>query len=156
VVGLVELRERLEDLRGQLELLPTQTLQRIEDLDQRALRLAEQHALVTRRLDELSEPTRRPRRDRDPHATERAHLARALGGCAGQLEMVLKVRTLLVDELGDPGEVWAERDGLERTILEVSRECDMLRDQLVQRDGVGGTLERDVDAESLRELEVDL
>ncbi len=75
---LRELRERLERLQAQLAALPTRELQRIEDLDARALRLTTQREQLAQRLAGLPEPRRRLGREQDPHAIERAGLTSAL------------------------------------------------------------------------------
>jgi conjugative relaxase-like TrwC/TraI family protein len=114
-------------------------LQRIEDLDRRALRLTTQRACLTQRLERLPQCRERSRRGPNPHTTERVHLDVALRDCAQQLALVLNARTLLVRELGDPIEVGPERDGLERAISGVDIEDSERR---LGRD-VGA--ERDVD-----------
>ncbi len=53
---LRELRERIEQLRAQLQALPTVELQRIEDLDGRALTLTSQREQLTERLAALPQP----------------------------------------------------------------------------------------------------
>src|SRR5271166_2723167 len=49
---LLELRERIEQLREQLKALPTRELQRIENLDARALTLSSRHEELTEQLAE--------------------------------------------------------------------------------------------------------
>ena len=74
---LRELRERVERLQAQIAALPTREMQRIEDLDARALTLTTQREQLTGRLAGLPEPRRRLGREQDPHALERARLTGA-------------------------------------------------------------------------------
>jgi hypothetical protein len=104
------------ELEAQLQALPLGKLQRIEDLDKRAITLLTQRERNAEELDELPEPRRRFGRERDPYACERAHLNSALQGGERALHDVLAERSRLARELGDVPEVRAERDGLERAI----------------------------------------
>ena len=74
---LRELRERIEQLQAQLQALPTRQLQRIENLDARALTLSSQREQLAEQLAELPEPRRRFGREQDLHAGERAYLTSA-------------------------------------------------------------------------------
>ncbi len=98
---LRELRERVEQLQTQLAALPTRELQRIGDLDTRALTLATQHEQLTGRLAGLPDPQRRLGHEQDPHAIERAHLASALQANTRELDATLAHRGSLERELGD-------------------------------------------------------
>jgi AAA domain len=86
-VRLQQLRERVEQLQAQLAALPTRQLQRIEDLDARALTLTTQREQLAGRRAALPDPQRRlgreqghPRgRARPPHqrhASQRARVRR--------------------------------------------------------------------------------
>ena len=101
---LRELRKRVEQLQAQLQALPTQQLQRIEDLDARALTVGTQRDRLAERLAELPQPRRRFGREQDLHAVERAHLTSALSTGERELEALLAQRTRLARELGEPAE----------------------------------------------------
>ncbi len=133
-VRLRELRERIEQLQAQLAALPTRELQRIEDLDARALTLTTQHEQLTGRLAGLPEPHRRLGREQDPHAIERAHLTSALQANERELDAVLTQCDGLERKLGDPSEVRAEREGLEHGITQTTREHTALRNELAERE----------------------
>ncbi len=134
LVRLRELRERIEQLQAQLAALPTRELQRIEDLDARALTLTTQHEQLTGRLTGLPEPHRRLGREHDPHAIERAHLNSALQANEREFDAVLTQRDGLEHELGDPSEARAEREGLENAITQTTREHTALRNELADRE----------------------
>jgi hypothetical protein len=131
---LRELRERVEQLQAQLAALPTRQLQRIEDLDARALILATQREQLAGRLASLPEPGRRLGREQDPHGIERAHLAGALQANERELDAVLTQRGGLERELDDPSEVRAEREGLEHAITQATREHTVLRNEFAERE----------------------
>ncbi len=131
---LRELRERVEQLQAQLAALPTRELQRIEDLDARAVTLATQREQLTGRLASLPEPGRRLGREQDPQGIERAHLVGALQANERELDAVLTRRGFLERELGDPCEARAEREGLEHAITQATREQTVLRNELAERE----------------------
>jgi len=91
---------------------------RIDDLDQRALRLTAQHARLTQQLEALPETTRG---GRDPHELEHARRDAALRECARALEIVVNERVALVRELGDAASPNVERDPLARAISRLGR-----------------------------------
>ena len=109
---LQELSERIDQLHVQLAALPTRELQRIEDLDARALTLTTQHEQLTQRLAGLPEPRPRLGREDDSHAIERAHLASALQANEREFDAVRAQRGSLERKLGNPSEARAEREGL--------------------------------------------
>ncbi len=131
---LRELREHIEQLRAQLAALPSRQLQRIEDLDSRAITLSSQREQLAERLAGLPEPRRRLGREQDPHAIERTHLASALAGSDRELDGVLTQRSRLERELGDPAEIRAERDGLQHALTLSTREHTELRNELAERE----------------------
>jgi hypothetical protein len=131
---LRELRERVEPLRAQLAALPTRQLQRIEDLDARALTLTTQREQLTQRLAGLPDPQRRLGREHDPHAIEGAHLTSALQANERELDAVLTQRGRLERELGNPSETRAEREGLEHAITQATHEHTALRNELAERE----------------------
>ncbi len=131
---LPELRERIEQLQAQLQALPTRQLQRIEDLDGRALTLRTQRERLAEQLAELSEPRRRFGREQDLHAVERTHLTSALRTGERELDDLLTQRAHLERELGDPAEMRAERDGLERAIWQSTQEHGAVRNELAERE----------------------
>ncbi|MGH2864208.1 MAG: MobF family relaxase [Solirubrobacteraceae bacterium] len=131
---LGELRERVERLQVQLAALPTRQLQRIEDLDARGLTLSAQREQLAERLAALAEPQGGLGRERDPHAGARTHLASALDASERELDIVLTQRDRLARELGDPGEMRAERDGLQCAITQLTREHAAVRNELAERE----------------------
>ncbi len=131
---LRELRERVEHLQAQIAALPTRQLQRIEDLDARALTLTTQREQLTRRLAGLPDPQRRLGREHDSHAVERAHLTGALQANERELDATLAQREVLERELGDPVEARAEREGLEHAITQATQEHTALRNELAERE----------------------
>jgi hypothetical protein len=131
---LRELRDRIQQLRAEVEALPTQQLQRIEDLEARAITLTTQRQQITRRIDDLPQPRRRLGREQDPHSVERAHLTGALLAADRELDAVLSQRARLARDLGDPSEVRAERNGLQRALTQLTREHTQLRDEFAERE----------------------
>ncbi len=131
---LHELRTRIQELRAQIEALPTLQLQRIEDLDARAITLATQREQITQRLGDLPEPSRRLRRERDPNPIERAHLTGALQATDRELAAILTQRDRLARELGKPAEIRAEHETLQQAHTEHSREHRAIRDELAERE----------------------
>jgi conjugative relaxase-like TrwC/TraI family protein len=89
------------------------TVQRVEDLDQRALRLRGQRTRLTRQLESLTKATRG---GRDPHELWHAHLDTALRRCAQALETVDNERVALERELGDAATPSVNRGRLERAV----------------------------------------
>ena len=125
---LHELGDRIERLRTQVAALPTRELQRVEDLDARAITLTTQREQITQRLDDLPQPRRRLGREHDPNPVERAHLTGALQAADHELDAVLSQRERVARELGEPNEVRAERDGLQRALTQLTREHTEVRD----------------------------
>ena len=128
---LAELREHCEALRAQLATLPTLQLQRIEELER-------QIALLTSRRDTASglqglvdSPGRRARED--PHDVEAVRLASVRIAIERELERLLEEHAALIRELGDPAQIRAKRDAVERAIATTSREHVDTRDQLAER-----------------------
>ncbi len=131
---LQELRERIDQLHVQLAALPTRELQRIEDLDARALTLTSQREQLAQRLTGLPEPRRRLGREQDAHAIERANLTTALQANERERETVLAQRGRLELELGDPVEARAEREGLEHAVTQATGEHTALRNEFAERE----------------------
>jgi hypothetical protein len=131
---LRELRERVEQLQAQLAALPSRQLQRIEDLDSRAITLSSQREQLAERLAGLPEPRRRLGRQQDPHAVERTHLASALAGSDRELDGILTQRSRLQRELGNPAEISSERDGLQHALTQSTREHTEIRNELAERE----------------------
>jgi hypothetical protein len=131
---LRELGDRIQHLRAQAGALPTRQLQRVEDLDARAITLTTQREQITRRIDDLPQPRRRLGRGQDPHAVERAHLTGALQAADHELDAMHSQREHLTRELGNPSEVRAERDGPQRALTEITREQAEILDELAERD----------------------
>jgi hypothetical protein len=82
----------------------------------------------------LPEPRRRLGREHDSHEVERAHLTSALQAGERELDGVLKARERLARELGDPTEIRAERDGLQRALTQLTREQTEVRNELTERE----------------------
>ena len=131
---LRELRERIRQQQAQLQALPTRELQHIEHLDARALTLTTQREQLAERLALLPEPTRRLGREHDPHAIERTQLTSALEACDRELDAALIQRTDLERQLGDPPEIRAERDALERALAQSTKEHTAVRNELAERE----------------------
>jgi hypothetical protein len=131
---LRELGDRIQQLRTQVGALPTRQLQRIEDLDARAITLTSQREQITRRTDDLPQPRRRLGREQDPHSVERANLTGALQAADRELDAVISQRERLARDLGDPSEIRAERDGLQRALTQITREHTEIRDELAERE----------------------
>ncbi len=131
---LRELRERVEQLQTLLAALPTRQLQRIEDLDARALTLTTQREQLAQRLAGLPDPRQRLGREQDPHTIECAHLTSALQANERELDAALTQRGSIERELGDPVEARAERDALEHTITQTAREHAALRNELAEHE----------------------
>ncbi len=131
---LQELSERIDQLHVQLAVLPTRELQRIEDLDARALTLTTQHEQLTQRLAGLPEPRPRLGREDDSHAIERAHLASALQANEREFDVVRAQRGSLERKLGNPSEARAECEGLQHAITKATREHAALRNELAEHE----------------------
>jgi hypothetical protein len=132
---LAALREPLEHLRAQLAALPTRDVDRLDELDAKALELTERRDTVRGELERLPAPRkRRLGRIEDPHLRARTQLASALGGLEVQLEQTLTERSALTRQLGDVDAVRQERDGL-ITANQIARdEHDRQLDDLVERE----------------------
>ncbi len=131
---LLELRERIAQLQGQLKVLPTRELQRIENLDARALTLSSQRVQLAEQLTALPEPRRRFGREQDLHAAERSYLSSVLRASERDLDAVLTQRTRLERELGNPVEIRAERDELKHAITQLTQEHTEARNELAERE----------------------
>ncbi len=147
---LHELSERIEQLTAQLQALPIRELERIEDLQDRALTLTTQREHAAARLSALPEPTRRLGRERDPHSIERSQLTSTLEALDRALQDARNQNTQLERQLGVPAEVRAERDALKEAISQSTRERSMVRDELAEREI------RTLGLEVVREHDVDL
>jgi hypothetical protein len=73
-------------------------------------------------------------RERDPNPVERAHLIGALQAAGHELDAVLSQRERLARELGDPSEVRAERDALQRALTQLTREHTETCGELAERE----------------------
>src|SRR5262249_10288287 len=132
--SLRQLRERIDHLGAQLEALPIHKLRRIEHFEERARTVWTQREKLAEELTHLPEPRRRFGRERDPHARDRAYLTSALEGHDRELHAIAGRRAELERELGDPAEIRAERDGLEREIAQSTHELGAVRDELAERE----------------------
>ncbi|MGI8803928.1 MAG: MobF family relaxase [Solirubrobacteraceae bacterium] len=133
--SLVELSDRLEQLRAQLAALPVQELEQLEQLDARAVELAGRRDAARAALERLPVPrTRRLGRTSDPHLVDRGRLVSMLAGLEAQLERTLADRAALARQVGDIEPIRSERDGLIRAIGTLRREHHQLLDELTQQE----------------------
>jgi hypothetical protein len=131
---LHELRDAIAQLRTQASALPTRQLQRVDDLEARAVTLSTQREHLDRRLNDLAQPHRRFGREHDPSPVERAHLTNATQSTSRELDTVLKQRARIEHELGNPSEIRAEHDALQRTLTQLTRQHREIRDELAERE----------------------
>jgi hypothetical protein len=131
---LHELRSGVKRLRTQVAALPTRELQRVEDLNARAITLTTQCEEITQRLEKLPQTRWRLGREQDPNPVERAHLTSALQAAEREIDALLNQRVRLTRELGDPSEVRSERDGLQRALTQLTREHTEVLNQLAERE----------------------
>jgi len=131
---LRELRDQIESLQAQLEALPSRRLEHLEHFEERALTLSTQRERYAERLAQLPERRRRFGRERNPDAKERLELTSAIELRDRELEAVLTRHSRLARELGNPSEMRAERDGLERAIRQSTQERSEVRDELAERE----------------------
>jgi hypothetical protein len=127
-LAIEQLPDAIESLRQQVAALPTRQLQRIENLDVRAVTLETQRLRLTERLAELPETRRRLGRRQDPVAVERANLSSALRSASRELDAVMEQRDLVKHNVVDPDQSRGERDRLEREIETLTREPTGARD----------------------------
>jgi hypothetical protein len=133
--ALSDLRHQIDQLRSQLESLPTVELKQLDELDTRARQLSERRDLVRNSLERLPAPQeRRFGRSEDQHLVDRTRLASALAGAEAQLERVLTERATLAGQLGDPAAVGQERDGIAATLRTLERQHAELRNELADRE----------------------
>jgi conjugative relaxase-like TrwC/TraI family protein len=133
--ALGRLREQIDQLRNQLESLPTVELEQLDELDTRARELTERRDEIRTSLQRLPVPQeRRFGRSDDPHIVDRTRLVSALAGAEDQLERVLTQRATLVRQLGDVTAVGHERDGLTAELCTLERQHTELRNDLANRE----------------------
>ena len=155
---LSDLRDQIDQLRSQLESLPTVELDQLDELDTRARDLTERRDEIRTSLQRLPAPQeRRFGRSEDPHIVDRTRLASALAGAEDQLERVLTQRATLARQLGDVTAVGQERDGLTAALRTLERQHAELRNDLADReverrpqwarDALGERPDRQADAE---------
>lgn len=110
-------------------------LQRLEDLQAKALTLTTQREQLATRLAELPQPQRRFGRERDWDAVQRANLSSALRASERELAAVLAGRERLERNLGGPGEIRALREAQLRAQAELHR-GEPAHDQRRRDDGL--------------------
>jgi chromosome segregation ATPase len=130
---LTELREALSRCRLVLAALPTRPLARFDELDAKERQLTAQRNQHAERLGALEPAKRRLGRIRDPDATERSFLATAVETDERALSELRTERTRLQRELGDPGQVRSEREGIEAAIQKLEQDYDQVRDVLADQ-----------------------
>jgi conjugative relaxase-like TrwC/TraI family protein len=132
---LAALRGRLDQLTAQRAALPVFGLQRLDDAHARAIELTTRREELHVELERLPEPKRSLfGRTRDPHLVDRTRLTSALTATHIQLEQALAERASLTRELGDPEQIRAELDALNRTIEPVTHQHRSLRRELAERE----------------------
>ena len=86
-------------------------------------------------MERLSSPTRSLLgRVRDPDLVERVRLTSALGGIDQAIDRARQAETALRERLGDPEQIRAELDGLDRAITQLEHERNGILDQLTDRE----------------------
>jgi conjugative relaxase-like TrwC/TraI family protein len=126
---------QLEQLRAQLQALPTRELDQLDDLDARACTLTEQHARLRDELDCLPGPRRLHLvRHGDPHLVDRTRLISSIEGVRTQLDRIIAERAALRRELGDPGAIREERHGLINAAQTLRRTITQQRNELAGRE----------------------
>jgi hypothetical protein len=86
-------------------------------------------------LDRLSSPTRSLLgRARDPDLVERVRLTSALGGIDQAIDHTRHAETALRERLGDPEQIRAELDGLDRAITQLEQDRNQILDELTDRE----------------------
>jgi conjugative relaxase-like TrwC/TraI family protein len=125
-----ELRAQLDQVRSQLEALPTGELTRLDELQTRALVLTEQRDQLRQELDQLPAP----RRWRDRHVIDRTRLTSALAGAETQLEHTLSESARLARQIGDPEAIRQEHDGLVNAAQALRQTLNHERDQRAERE----------------------
>jgi len=132
---LRDIRERVEQLKTQLQALPLRKLQRFDEFAREATTLLTQREHHAEALAALPEPAgRRFGREQDLSAAERAYLTSTLRHFDRALEEATAECSSLSRELGDVAEIRAERDGLTRAISQANREHTETRNELAERE----------------------
>jgi AAA domain-containing protein len=125
---LRELREKLEQFKGQRSALTSARLQQFDDVQATAAKLAAQRGALSERIAGLRQPPRRRiGRARDPDAAERARLASSVAASDSELDSLRAQRASLERELGDVDQIRCERDSLQHAISSTQREYIKLR-----------------------------
>ena len=124
------LRERIDTLDAQRAALPRSELHEFDSVHARAIALTQQRAELTAALKRLSSPTRSLLgRVRDPDLVERVRLTSALGGIDQAIDRTREAETALRERLGDPEQIRAELDGLDRAITQLEHERNGILDR---------------------------
>jgi conjugative relaxase-like TrwC/TraI family protein len=131
---LMDLRDELGRLSAGLSVLPSRALRRFDELEAEEQAKAAQRAEHAEHLTTLRPPVRRLGRVHDPDAEERAFLAAALDLDDRRLSELRTERDRLQRELGAPDQVRSERDGLDRAIGDLRRDCEETLAVLVERE----------------------
>jgi len=123
VARLRALRERIDTFDRQRDALPRSELHEFHRGHARAIALTQQRAELTTAIERLSSPTRSLLgRVRDPDLVERVRLTSALGGIDQAIERTREAETALRERLGDPEQMRAELDGLDRMLTQLEQE----------------------------------
>jgi hypothetical protein len=119
---LHELALRVESLRAQRDALPLRDLGRLTDLDERASALTDQLNRLREALATLPTPRRRLGRAHDPASTERARLSAAIVAGEDERARIHVVAEVIRETLGEPEQLRAEKDTLDRAVDEATSE----------------------------------
>jgi hypothetical protein len=129
------LRERIDTLDAQRAALPRSELHEFDSGHARAIALAQQRAELTAGLERLASPTRGLLgRVRDPDIVERVRLTSALGGIDQAIDRAREAETGVRGRLGDPEQIRAELDGLDRAIAQFEHERNEMLDRVTDRE----------------------
>jgi hypothetical protein len=134
-VRLRALRERIDILDRQRGALPRSQLHEFDSVHARAIALAQQRAELTVGLERLAAPTRSLLgRARDPDLVERVRLTFMLGGIDEAIDRAREAETALRERLGDPEQIRAELDSLDRAITQLEQDRNQILDELTDRE----------------------
>jgi conjugative relaxase-like TrwC/TraI family protein len=123
-------RARVGGLRAQLEALATPEIKRLDAAERRERELIAHENELLARARKVRPAPRLPLAA-DRHAQERENIERAIAGARAEVHAIRTLRDRLVQEVGQPAEIRAERAGLQTALAQATGERDRLRDKLV-------------------------
>jgi conjugative relaxase-like TrwC/TraI family protein len=137
VISTLTAYHRLRDWSGALEArlnaLKTPEVARLEGAERRELHLIEHQDELIARARRIPVPPRL-RLATDRHAAERANLEHAIDGVRTELAGVRTLRDRLVEEIGKPHEIRAQRAALEHSVAQTRANRDALLSELIARE----------------------